>query len=62
MPVKEVNKSEEVRKLHKSGVKKGSEIVEKLKSEASTSHQVRCIKFLPEKRQEEIKEEIGKSF
>ena len=32
MPVKEVNKSEEVRKLHKSGVKKGSEIVEKLKA------------------------------
>ena len=32
MPVKEVNKSEEVRKLYKSGVKSGSEIVAKLKT------------------------------
>jgi hypothetical protein len=32
MPVKEVNKSEEVRKLYKSGVKSGSEIVAKLKA------------------------------
>lgn len=32
MPVKEVNKSDEVRKLYKSGVKTGSEIVAKLKS------------------------------
>ena len=33
MPVKEkVNKSEEVRKIHKSGVKSASEIVEKLKA------------------------------
>ena len=34
MPVKEkVNKSEEVRKIHKSGVKSASEIVEKLKAQ-----------------------------
>jgi hypothetical protein len=32
MPVKELNKSEEVRKLHKSGIKTGSEIVARLKS------------------------------
>jgi hypothetical protein len=32
MPVKEVNKSEEVRKLHASGVKSASEIVAKLKA------------------------------
>jgi hypothetical protein len=32
MPVKELNKSEEVRKLHASGVKSASEIVAKLKA------------------------------
>ena len=32
MPVKEVNKSEEVRKLHKGGVKSASEIVKRLKA------------------------------
>jgi hypothetical protein len=36
MPVKEVNKSEEVRRLYKSGVKSGSEIVAKLKSKGIT--------------------------
>jgi hypothetical protein len=32
MPVKELNKSEEVRKLHASGVKSASEIVAKMKA------------------------------
>jgi len=36
MPVKEkVNKSEEIRKLHASGIKTGSEIVAKLKSKVA---------------------------
>jgi arginine repressor len=32
MPVKEINKSEEIRKLHKNGVKSASEILAKLKA------------------------------
>ena len=36
MPVKEVNKSEEVRKLHKGGVKTASEIMAKLKARGIT--------------------------
>jgi Fe2+ or Zn2+ uptake regulation protein len=51
MPVKEkVNKSEEVRKLHKSGVKSASEIMAKLKARGITIAPAQVYQVLSHKK------------
>jgi arginine repressor len=51
MPVKEkVNKSEEVRKLHKSGVKSASEIMAKLKARGITIAPAQVYQVLANKK------------
>ena len=50
MPVKEINKSEEVRKLHKSGVKSASEILAKLKARGITVAPAQVYQVLANKK------------
>lgn len=55
MPVKELNKSEEVRKLYKSGVKSASEIVAKLKTRGIKIAPTQVYSVLAKKKGKKVK-------